>query len=62
MRFDIGDPFPCSISVGLRIIGAIFMEIFGIHPIPSSPRRISLLRWSKKIASHKRDFLPLLLD
>jgi hypothetical protein len=31
------------------------MEIFGIHPVPSS-HRISLLRWSKKIASHKKGF------
>jgi hypothetical protein len=61
VRCKIGEPFPCPIDTRFRRRGAILMEIFGIHPIPSS-RRIFLLRWSKKIASHKGDFRPLLLD
>lgn len=56
-----GDPFSYPVLTGFRRIGVIWMEIFGIHPFPSS-RRVCLLRWSKKIASHKRDFVPLLLD
>lgn len=61
MRCEIGEPFPCPNATGFRRRGDILMEIFGIHPIPSS-RHIFLLRWSRKIASHKRDFPPLILD